>query len=198
MFGFVGGASPRRDVDMTLGALFAAGVTGVVLLSSFLLVVLTRRLFRALPIGDIILRRRHTAVILRALAAGIEAGQTLPSLLARLAPGYPRPWVKRRLTKSKNRVERGEDWCEALRVEGLLGRSDAAVLRSAERVGNLSWAMRETAASGERRLSYRFQAVGQVLQPLVVIAMGILVLLFALTYFRPLITLIDAVAGMTE
>jgi type II secretory pathway component PulF len=150
-----------------------------------------------IPLKDRVFRRRHTAIILRVLAAGAEAGQTLTELLGRLAASYPRPWVRGRLRKAADRVVRGDDWCEALRVEGLMSRSDSAVLRSAERAGNLAWALRQTADGGERRLAYRLQAIAQILQPLIVVAMGMLVLLFALTYFRPLITLIDALSEVS-
>ena len=79
-----------------------------------------------------------------------------------------------------------------------MGRADAALLASAERVGNLPWAMRETADSGERRLAYRLVAVGQVFQTLAILAMGGLVLLFTITYFSPLVTLIEAMSRNIE
>lgn len=194
IFAIVEGRIPTLP-DPATAALSGAGVALSLLAAALLSRFAARRLLDAIPLGDRLMRRRHTAVILRALAAGVEAGQPLPAILGRLAAGYPRPWARSRLLRGADRVNRGEDWPSALRVEGLMGGTEAALLRSAERAGNLPWALREAADGGERRLGYRLQAAGQVLQPLVVLAMGMLVLLFALTYFRPLITLIDTLAG---
>ncbi|MDB5351528.1 MAG: type secretory pathway, component PulF [Planctomycetota bacterium] len=197
IFALFGDNYRTAGIDMATGVFFSMAVSAFVLAISVLLLFLTRRLLAVLPIGAWLTRRRHTAIILRTLAAAIEAGQALPAILTQLAERYPRPWARRRLANAAVRVTRGEDWCESLRREGLMSNGDSAVIHSAERVGNLAWALRETAASGERRLSYRLQAVGQVLQPLLVVAMGGLVLLFAVTYFRPLVRLIDAVAEVS-
>jgi type II secretory pathway component PulF len=51
--------------------------------------------------------------------------------------------------------------------------------------------MRELADGGERRLAIRFQAAIQTLFPLVVIGIGSIVLLMAVSFFLPLTTLIS-------
>ncbi len=179
-----------------VAGILAVGTTLVVLALILLTWFVGGRVLRWIPLGDRLIRRLHAAVILRALAAGIESGQTLPSILARLSAAYPRAWVKKRLVRASARVERGEEWASALQAEGLITRVDESLIRSAERAGNLPWALREAAGSGERRFSYRIQAMGQILQPLSIVAMGGLVMLLAFTYFVPLITLIESLTDV--
>jgi type II secretory pathway component PulF len=46
----------------------------------------------------------------------------------------------------------------------------------------------------ERRLNYRLAALGQALFPLLILAMGAVVLLFVVAWFLPLIDLIHSLA----
>ena len=151
-----------------------------------------------LPWFDRIGRRKHTALILRGLAAAVDSGRPLPSALDRLAACYPRTSIRKRLRWAAERATRGDPWCRALREAGLISGADAALLGAAERVGNLAWAMREAADSGERRIIYRLVALGQIARTMAIVALGGLVFLFAIVYFRPLVTLIDVMAGRLE
>ncbi len=123
-------------------------------------------------IRDRALRRRHTSIVLRALAAAVESEQVLRAVLERLGRSYPRRWVREKLAGVKGRVERGEPLWRSFLEEGLIGKGDAAVLESAAGAGNLPWALREMADSGERRLTYRLHAIGQVLQPVIILALA--------------------------
>ena len=55
----------------------------------------------------------------------------------------------------------------------------------------MPWALRQAAEGGERRLAYRLALLSQVARTLSIAALGGLVLLFAVAYFRPLIAIID-------
>jgi protein transport protein HofC len=103
--------------------------------------------------------------------------------------------VRRKLIQADKAARQGGDWIGILEHRGLIRPADAEVLSSASEVGNLSWAMRELAETGERRLAYRFQAVVQSLFPLVVIAIGVVVALIAFSFFAPLISLLGRLSG---
>ena len=92
-------------------------------------------------------------------------------------------------------MRHGESWIDALWHQGLIRPTDAEVLASASEVGNLAWAMRELAETGERRLAFRFQAVIQTLFPLVVVGFGLVVVFLAIAFFAPLSMLIRRLAG---
>jgi protein transport protein HofC len=148
-----------------------------------------------IPLIDSLFRRRHTALLLRTLALTVEGNQPITHGIAALADDYPSGWVRRRLRKANLDVERGRDWVEALRVQGLINPADAAVLASAQRVGNLPWALRETSKAAERRLGYRLQFWSQTLFPIAVLGVGLVVFVFAVAYFFPIVRLIEVLAG---
>jgi protein transport protein HofC len=147
------------------------------------------------PFFDRLLKRRHTALILRSLSLTVEAGQPIEAGLTTLSSHYPTWWVRRRLIRVDDEVQHGGGWIDALRRRGLLRGTDAEVLESATNVGNLAWAMRELADTAERRLAFRFQGVIQTLFPLVVVSIGAFVFLLAFAFFSPLIELIRRLAG---
>jgi type II secretory pathway component PulF len=148
-----------------------------------------------IPFFDRVLKRRHTALILRALAVTVDGGRTIEGGLNTLAKHYPTRWVRRKLIKAARETHEGVDWREALLVRGLIRRTDFDVLSSASAVGNLSWAMNELAESAERRLGVHILALVQTLFPLVVIAIGALVLTVAVGFFAPLVELIGRLSG---
>ena len=147
-----------------------------------------------LPLLDRVFRRRHAALVLRSLALTTRAGLPIGPALATLARSYPTSWVRGRLRLAAAGVGQGGDWREALRRNGLLSGADAAVLASAQRVGNLGWALHELADGNERRLGYRLQVWLQVLFPAVMILVGLTVFAIAVAYFQPLTRLIEVLA----
>jgi len=140
---------------------------------------------------DRLFRRRHTALILRALSLVVGEGRPIALGLECLARNYPTRWVRHRLIEVEEDVRRGEDWCMSLWRHGLIRSADGALLSSAQTTGNLAWAMRELADTSDRRSFIHFQAIVQMLFPLVILALGFMVLLVAVAYFLPLIRLIE-------
>lgn len=139
--------------------------------------------------------RRDSAAVLRSLAIGVETGKPITDGLGLLGTLYPRGRIRRRLKRANEKVEQGADWLEALSQSGLIHQNDRAVLESAQRAGNLPWALRMQADAHERRLGYRLQIAAELLFPVVVLLAGACVALFAVGYMLPLIKLIGSLAG---
>ena len=168
-----------------------------------ILAVLEIFMFTALPLGlfnvfqwdiplfDWLYRRRHTPLILRTLALSVEGGKPIHTGIEALTVDYPSRWVRGRLSLVSKDVGGGENWVESLRRRQLIGQADAAVIASSERLGNLLWALRETAQSSERKIGYRLHFWLQTLFPLLVLMMGVFVLVFCVAYFSPVIRLIE-------
>lgn len=146
------------------------------------------------PLMAALFRRRERAVVLRALGVGVEGQRPIGAVLGILARGRL-PWRSRRkVERVRAAVERGDDWCASLRKRRLIQPAEAALLDAAGRAGNLPWALQTLADAGERRAGYRLTAWVHLLQPLVTAGLGVLVLLIAVSYFYPLIRLLDAMA----
>jgi type II secretory pathway component PulF len=147
------------------------------------------------PIFDRLLGRRHTALVLRALSLVVDGHKSLAQGLSILANHYPTRWVQRRLIAARAEVADGAQWVDALWRNRVIRGSDAEVLQSAAAVGNLSWALRELADTTERRLAFRAQAIVELLFPLVILGLGMLVFIVAISYFLPLVELISQLAN---
>lgn len=145
---------------------------------------------RSLPILNRLFRRYDGSIVLRSLALAIRRGQPLNTSLRLMADIYPLGTVRNWLSKVSAMVEGGEDWCQALRKMRLIDRTDEVVLRSAQGVGNLPWALEEMAESLLRREMYRWQAWYNILSPLLILAMGVCVGFVCVALFLPLVDLI--------
>ena len=136
--------------------------------------------------------RFHTAMVLQSLALAARAEQSLLVPLRILAIHYPRRLVRRRLHKALDDIEAGRDGWSSLENRRLIRNTDAVVLQSAQRAGNLAWALQEMANSNVRRLMYRLEALTRILFPLLIILLGAFVALFVIGFFLPLVRLIEA------
>ena len=147
-----------------------------------------------LPFFDRLFKRRHIVLVQRSLSIVVaENRQIVPSLYS-LAQCYPSGWVRNRLEHAAEQSSQGADPVEALRKVGLLSSSDAMVLESARRVGNMSWAFNERAETGERRWAYQILALTQVFFVVAMLLIGLMALILALAYFLPLVNLISRFA----
>jgi general secretion pathway protein F len=141
-----------------------------------------------------LLRRRHIATVLDALALAAERERPWDEALATLAGSYPQRSVARRLWAVYDDSQTGCDALQSLHARGLLGQSDMAVLESARRNGNFAWAAREMADSNRRRFIYRTYAVVQVVFPMAIIVYGLLMAAIYGAAFLPLIQLITTLS----
>lgn len=149
---------------------------------------------RRLPLMSWLLRRRDDVTVLRGAAITVESGQPIGTGLRALADHYPVSRVSRNLRNASQLIEAGMPWTEALQRRGFIGHNEVAMLESAERAGNLAWALRTIAEGYERRLGFRLTALSQFLLPAIVLLMGAAVGLVTIAYFLPLVELIQRLA----
>ena len=164
-------------------ALFVVGV--FYLLDFPVLQPLTDRMFRGRRVGD----------VLRVLAVATEYRQPLAGVLARLARDFPSDVIRRQLRTAADAVAAGGVWRDALRDARLVTPAEHGLLKTAEQVGNLPWALRAIAMRNQRRGIYRLSAAIQVLYPCVILLLGALVAFFVVALFIPIVQLIS---GLTS
>jgi type II secretory pathway component PulF len=146
------------------------------------------------PLMGSITRRLDSANILDALALTARRQRPMGEGIAELARSYPKRKIRRQLARVFYDIEAGRDWADSLCGRSLIGRADLALLKAAQRVGNLSWAMQEAADSARRRFIYRLQAITQAVFPAAVICFGVVVMFIVVALFLPLVTLIQRMA----
>lgn len=148
-----------------------------------------------LPGFGFLTRPHDRAWILDALALVARQGQPLPPALEMLAQEYPKRSIRARLGRAAEAVRAGGDWTQSLLAQRLVTAAQAAVLQSAQRAGNLAWALGEMADSSRRHLAYRAQLWVQVAFPLVILIYAAVAGLFVVGYMMPLVALIQQLVG---
>ena len=74
-----------------------------------------------------------------------------------------------------------------MRAKALIAAADVAVLRAAERAGNLPWASGNWPRATAAGFTYRLFVFLQVAFPLVILTVSLAIGLFVAAYFMPLI-----------
>ena len=150
------------------------------------------------PLAGRLFPRMYGPTTLRCLGIAAEAGRPLSGVCETLVDGFPREDAKRRIEHVQDAIETGGSCWDALRREQLIRDRDAELLSVAERIGNLAWALRESADSIERRWRYRWESVQILLQVVVVVICGAGVLCFAVAFFLPLVDLLHNMVEQSQ
>ncbi len=135
-------------------------------------------------------QRADRSVIMHWLAHAVRQGRPLSEMMRLISAYLTKRSLRRKLQWTARRIDQGLEWTECLQESRLIGRPEAAVFRSAERTGNLAWALEEMAESHVRRSVYRLRALSNVAFPTAILVLGILVLLIAFAVLSPLSKLI--------
>lgn len=136
----------------------------------------------------------HSAIVQRHLALQTRLGTPIPVALSQLAQRYPRAHIRDRLRRAAHSVNSGEEFTEALRRQSLLRRSAARVIQSAQRAGNVDWALDEMADTTVRRLQSRLRALMRILLPGMVLLVALPIAAIAIAIFHPLSILVGGLS----
>ena len=149
---------------------------------------------QSLPVVRILFTPIDSATVLHSLAIAVQRKQTIPDSLLLLANLARTAGSRRRLDVAVQQVTEGTHWCGALQYAGFISQAQGSVIKSAERAGNLAWALDEMADSSIRRTAQRAQAVLNILFPTVLVAFGFSVFIVAVGMLAPLFSLISGLA----
>lgn len=131
-------------------------------------------------------RELRSAEVLHKLSVAARAGRPVPGALSTLARYHFDPTTRHKLLFVRNEVEQGADVWQSMTAVGLLTPPEVRLLKTAERVGNRPWALKQLAQGKKRRTSRRLGRMSELLLPAIVLVMGGFVLFQALTIFLPL------------
>lgn len=150
---------------------------------------------RWLPVVSRLTLRYDGALVMRTLALAVSQERSLVETIRLLTAIYPLSPVRKRLARAMASIDKGGNWADALVSVGLIRPSDAGVLKAAQRVGNLEWALNQMAEGSLRRAAYRWQSIVNVVGPLVILLMGMVVGFIVISLFMPLISMIAGLSG---
>jgi type II secretory pathway component PulF len=144
-----------------------------------------------LPLMRKMTRRLDEAVVLRTLSTVVAHEHSLPAAMGSLARSYPKRHVRKRLKAAQAMIDQGADWCDSLQAAGMLRPVETSVLKSAERLDNLPWALEEMADRQVRRFTTKLNALFGLGFPLALLIIASVVLLAALVVFAPMAELVE-------
>lgn len=162
-------------------------------------VVLGLLIYMGVPLQSLPVVRRFadpidSATVLGSLALSVEHRQPITDNLMLLSVFTRSGQSREKLEDVVVNIESGMHWCDALQESRLITKAQQSVLRSAERAGNLGWALSEMADSTLRRAASRAHAVLGFVFPTCLIGFGMCVLFVAVGMLAPLFSLIGALA----
>ena len=135
--------------------------------------------------------RWYSPDVMRSLAQTIEQGVRLDEALVAIAQ-YPGPLrLRNRIAWSIDRLRSGDPAWQTLQTAGLLRHYETIVLETAEKTGNLPWALETLATNLERRSAFRVQVILEILRPVLLITVALVVGFIAFAMFMPLIKLMN-------
>lgn len=147
-----------------------------------------------LPVIRRLTARYEGARIMQYLGLAVRHERPLAGAMSWLATRVSNDSVSARLNEAAASVEQGRNPWESLHSVGLIKRVDATVLKAAEKVGNLEWALREMAASSNRRFALRVRAAVNVLFPALLLFLGFCVMFIAVALFLPMVDLLGSLS----
>ena len=177
---------------LTLGPLWIVCAQLIPLLVVLVVMSSTARWF--VPGVGTVYRRLVRSRVLGLTGSLLEAGKSVPESLGVLATLPMGRTVLRRLERARIQVEQGYPFGESLVQVGLLSEHMLPLLHTAERTGNLPWALRELAESIHTHTMRLVQRTVQAVFPCVVVLFGIVVGVVVVALFVPLVALITNLA----
>ncbi|WP_339730999.1 type II secretion system F family protein [uncultured Gimesia sp.] len=132
--------------------------------------------------------------VLRFLHITTESGRPLMGAFETLTRTTSNRFLSQRFRAILEDIRKGNDCWTALHDFSLLTPSEVRLLQSAQRAGNLGWALKAIAKSIERRIDYRMTLIREYLEPAMILSIGCLVGVLVIGLFLPLVNLMHSLA----
>lgn len=139
-----------------------------------------------LPIVGSIIRRSILARFARSFAMTTRAGVPLIQALSVVAKAVDNDYVSERVLSMRNGVERGDSLTRTAIATNLYTPLVLQMIAVGEETGSVERMMDEVADFYEREVDYELKTLSSSIEPLLLIAVGLLVLILALGIFLPL------------
>lgn len=129
--------------------------------------------------------------LLTNLRLAVMAREPLSSVISELCIHHPHRNIRRKLVQVQSWIAHGGTCWQALQNQKLIKPNETAMLESAERLGNLDWMLNEAAEMVEKRSDYVARRRMELLQPTIILLIGVIVGFYVIGMFMPLIKLIN-------
>ena len=139
-----------------------------------------------LPIAGKILFKGALARFARSLALAFKSGIPIVQGLNVVAMVVDNEYMRARIEQMRNGVERGESILRTATTSGIFNPIVLQMIAVGEETGDIDGLMFEIAGMYEQEVEYEIKTLSQQIEPILIVALGIMVLILALGIFLPI------------
>lgn len=139
-----------------------------------------------IPIVGSLIMRSTLARFTRSFAMAMKSGVPLIQALTVTARAVDNDYVADRILSMRNSVERGENLTRTAAATGLFPPLVLQMFSVGEETGAIDKMMEDVAIFYEREVDYELKNLSSAIEPIMIIAIGVLVLIVALGVFLPM------------
>lgn len=139
-----------------------------------------------LPFIGSIVSKATLARFARTFALALRSGIPAATALSIVAEVADNAWIASRVEAMRNGVERGESLLRTARATGVFNPVVLQMIAVGEETGSVDELMQEIAEMYEREVDYEIKTLAARIEPLIIVAMGAMVLVLALGVFLPM------------
>ena len=139
-----------------------------------------------LPIAGKILFKGALARFARSLALAFKSGIPIVQGLNAVALVVDNEFMRARIEQMRNGVERGESILRTATASGIFNPVVLQMVAVGEETGDIDGLMFEIAGMYEQEVEYEIKTLSQQIEPILIVALGIMVLILALGIFLPI------------
>ncbi len=139
-----------------------------------------------LPIVGKILRKSALARFARSFALAVRSGVPILQVLAVVAAVADNRYYADKITGMREGIERGESLLRTATLSGVFTPVVLQMLAIGEETGELDNLLQEIAVMYEQEVEYEISTLSQQVEPILIVALGAMVLVLALGVFLPI------------
>jgi MSHA biogenesis protein MshG len=139
-----------------------------------------------IPLTGSIVLRSTLARFARTLALSLKSGIPAAQALSVVAEVTDNAWIASRVEQMRNGIERGESVLRTAQTAAVFNPVVLQMIAVGEETGSIDELMQEVADMYEREVDYEIKTLAARVEPLIIVAMGGIVLVLALGVFLPM------------
>ncbi|MBZ0069614.1 MAG: type II secretion system F family protein [Thiobacillus sp.] len=139
-----------------------------------------------IPLTGTIVLKSTLARFARTLSLSLKSGIPAAQALSVVAEVTDNAWVASRVEQMRNGIERGESVLRTAQTAGVFSPVVLQMIAVGEETGSIDELMHEVADMYEREVDYEIKTLSARIEPLIIVAMGGIVLVLALGVFLPM------------
>ena len=139
-----------------------------------------------IPLTGSIVLRSTLARFARTLALSLKSGIPAAQALSVVAEVTDNAWIASRVEQMRNGIERGESVLRTAQSAAVFNPVVLQMIAVGEETGSIDELMQEVAGMYEREVDYEIKTLAARIEPLIITAMGGIVLVLALGVFLPM------------